>query len=171
MSKAEEAAALKEIERALSSGGSKSDRARALFALGLTRTEVSIVVPMNYSQAHAIFKAVSDGLRDGTIPVGRPTRAAGGKAKAGLDPEATGPPDLHARTPHHGLNLTPTQTRIVRQDGHWVLKDLSRDGVRCRSKLKNGEVCGRPIQFSIRELASVHAGSTSPITEMEERYD
>lgn len=170
MTKADEKEALKAIERALNSGGSKSDRARALFALGLTRTEVSVVVPMNYSQAHAIFKAVSDGLRDGTIPVGSPTRAARSKAKASLDPEAAGPPDLHFRTPHHSLNLTPAQTRIVRQDGHWVLKDMNEQGTKCRAVLKSGEPCGRAIQFSIRELAFVHTGSRKPITEMEERY-
>lgn len=48
---------------------------------------------------------------------------------------------------------------------------MSRDGTKCRTKLKKtGDACGRPIQFSIRELAFVHADSKKPITEMEDRY-
>lgn len=168
MTKADEKAALQLIEDALDRGVSKSDKARLLFELGLTRSEVSAIVPMNYSQAHSVWKGMQDG------GAGTPRSAAGstrGKAEADADPTFTGPPDLHPRSPHHGLNLTPTQTRVVKQDGHWVLKDLSRDGTKCRTKLKKtGDACGRPIQFSIRELAFVHADSKKPITEMEDRY-
>lgn len=169
MSKAEEKDALRLIEDALNRGVSKSDKARLLYELGLTRSEVSAIVPMNYSQAHSVWKGMQDGR--GQDPSGGATGPTRAKAKADAEPTFTGPPDLHPRSPHHGLNLTPTQTRIVKQDGHWVLKDLSRDGTKCRTKLKStGDVCGRPIQFSIRELAFVHADSKKPITDMEEHY-
>lgn len=171
MTKAEEKTAARLIEDALNRGVSKSDKARLLFELGLTKVEVAAVVPMNYSQAHSVWKGMADGRTGhGHSPADGSTRSARGKTEAVSETSVTGPPDLHFRSPHHSLNLTPSQTRIVKQDGHWVLKDVNEQGTKCRSTLKSGEICGRLIVFSIRELAFVHADSKKPITEMEERY-
>lgn len=170
MTKADEKAVASLIEDALNRGVSKSDKARLLFELGLTKVEVAAVVPMNYSQAHSVWKGMQDGGRR-PDPTDRTAGSTRGPSEDPATPSAAGPPNLHARTPHHGLNLTPTQTRIVKQDGHWVLKDMDSQGTSCRTKLKKtGEPCGRPIQFSIRELAFVHAGSKAAITEKEDRY-
>lgn len=169
MTKAYERAALRAIEDALNRGVSKSDKARLLFELGLTKTEVAAVVPMNYSQAHSVWKRMQEDGR-GQDPSDSTARTARSEAALVSASSSERPAYLHPRTPHHSLNLTPTQTRIVKQDGHWVLKDMNEQGTKCRTKLKSGDSCGRLIQFSIRELAFVHTDSKGKITDMEERY-
>lgn len=71
----------------------------------------------------------------------------------------------HLRGHSSVLQLSPTQTRILTQDGHRVIKVDTGDGrgVICRN-------CEQRLDFSLRWLGFVHASSASDPTEHEDRY-
>lgn len=159
----------KQLERIVEGPGTKSDRARALFRLGLTRSEASELLNMNYSQAHSVWKGMEDGQDQ---PNGRDRTAnrRGQAASSGLlhDNKGTGeaaglgPAEMgseHART--RQLNLRPSQTRFVTQDGHTV---VWQPGDECRK-------CGVHLDFSIKWLAFVHSRGADPTAYEDRRPD
>lgn len=147
------AQALKAIEEVLTSPSTKSDKARALYALGLEKTEVAELVPMNYSQAHSVW--VKGGF--GGSSNGGPT--AGVRRLRQDDEGHSGQPQSDRRA----LHLTPTQTRYVTHDGHEVVRVDKLSGAECYS-------CGERVVFSIFWLGFVHAKSKEEPTNVEDRY-
>lgn len=141
-----------ELEKIINSPGTKSDRARALFALGCDRSDVVELLGMNYSQAHSIYAKEFANGRAATVP------ARAGKKAAGDQWSPTHP----ANGSHPSrLNLRPAQVRVVTQDGHEVLRDL--DGTHCTE-------CDRDITYSLKCLAFVHTNSKKEPTKLEDRY-
>lgn len=143
------AQAQKAIERIVTGPGSKADRARALFTLGLVRSEVVELIGMTYSQAHGIYKRLQDG-QDHPDPV---------QGEARQDHRHENGKGAHPA----GLRLSPSQVRIATQDGHEVIRVDKQGGTTCRN-------CDRKLVYSIEWLAFVHAASKKDPTELEDRY-
>lgn len=145
--------AAKAIDKVLNGEGTKSDKARALFVLGLTKTEVAELVPMNYSQAHSVW------VKEGYVATPR-VRAN----KASMSELRDDPTSGHRRlTNNRALFLTPAQTRYVTQDGHEVVRVDKQSGAECLN-------CGRTVQFSLKWLGFVHKFSEFEPTGAEDRY-
>lgn len=153
------AQAAKAIEKVLTSEATKSDKARALFALGLTKTEAAELIPMNYSQAQSVWS------KEGYAST-RAAKAARIPAQArvrGMRQDANGD-SQQRRSDGRALYLTPAQTRYITQDGHEVIRvDRAQDGATC---LK----CGKEVRFDLRYLGFVHKWSKSEPTNLEDRY-
>ena len=152
-----------QLERIVERPGTKADRARALFVLGCERTEVVELLDMAYSQAHSIWKKMEDADGSSHADQSRvPTvRQDHERAGGGSKPEGR----THLRGHSNVLQLSPTQTRILTQDGHRVIKVDTGDGrgVICRN-------CEQRLDFSLRWLGFVHASSASDPTKHEDRY-
>lgn len=138
------------IESIVEQGGSKSDRARELFALGCDRTDVVELLDMSYSQAHSLWKRMQEG---NTGETWQPSYR--GRAKAS-DVEA------EARR-QNNIQLSPTQIRYVTQEGHRVVKEDTERGPECKR-------CGAHLSFSLVYLAFVHTFSKEEPTAIEDKY-
>lgn len=146
------AQAAKAIDKVLASDSRKSDKARALFELGLEKTEVAELVPMNYSQAHSVWK----GMYGDTGARVRPkVQVPGVRQDGARDPDS--------RSDRRSLFLTPAQVRYITQDGHEVVRVDKRTGAECYN-------CGQPVAFVLSYLGFVHKWSKSEPTDMEDRY-
>jgi hypothetical protein len=158
----------KEIERIVEGPGTKADRARALFALGCDRTDVVDLLSMNYSQAHSILKALQNGTslapREKQAPHGRQSSLRQVRDEPEADRRSPGPTaSVRVRGRGH-LRLSPTQVRVLTQDGHRVVKDDYDSGALCRN-------CKRPLTFSLAWLGFVHTQSRKDPTNVEDRYE
>lgn len=136
-----------DLERIIGGEGTKSAKARALYALGCERTDAVELLGMNYSQAHSVWKEMQNGL-----PARQPRKDR--------SQNGTWSPTIGEVAPRR-LNLRPTQVRVATQDGHEVLRDL--DGTHCTE-------CDREIGFSLRYLAFIHEKSKKEPTKLEDRY-
>lgn len=146
--------AAKAIDKVLNMKGTKADKARALFVLGLEKTEVAELVPMNYSQAHSVW------VKEGYVAAPRVRANKPGVSVLRADDEA----GHRGLTSKRALFLTPVQTRYATQDGHEVVRVDRNTGAECYN-------CGKPVQFSLKWLAFVHTFSKKDPTDLEDRYN
>lgn len=136
-----------QIEAIVNGEGTKSAKARALYALGCDRTDAVELIGMNYSQAHSVWAQVQSGIE----PVGRGRRSE--KQQAIIDRKA-----------ENRMRFSPTQVRYVTQSGHRIIRVDDHSGQPiCRE-------CQGPLTFSIEWLAFLHTFSTEEPKDIEDHY-
>lgn len=166
-SRSDVAQAAKAIERIIEGGGTKADRARALFDLGCDRNDVVQLLDMSYSQAHSIWKSRgrNDHGSQRSAPDARPVARTGHRrSKEGNLDWLSKLDESVDREEPTTLFLSPSQVRYVTQDGHAIVRVDTRGGPRCRN-------CDRPLTFSLKWLGFVHTYSQAVPTNVEDHYN